>query len=1056
MSLPSPPATACSRAFSYSDVTLVGSYPSTSGTVPADKGVLLVFRPTIKANHNLMVEWYPPKKFQAWKKDGDEWVQIPIVLDEGIEKPPAVWGIGPWSTEPIPLEVFHCKVSAWESGLENGRIYRIRAPGGWTAGVEHEIRFQMANTSAMEIEFAEEPVWYEDSFSFTPSEPSGSGVVSPQKLTVEFLEEQGICDHDCWVSADCEDCTGYARMAQRFHVSLPSLGVTPKTGPRVLRLTATGTDTNTGAGLPSRIHFSFLVMPDHPQTADFTLQRCGPIDGKGADGCEVCFQALIEALDGQLLWDSKEHCLSVYQVPKPEDPCASYAENLDYDEGDEPPTPMPWPACGALSGPEPSPEASSVETVPDVWSSENDGNDHVVEREESLQMDSVQPGGDAGAQSGAVGGSGSGGTSGCTAGDPGASPPLVILLVLLALPAWWLRRYRFASSAAVLLALVPLPLQGCLESNPQPSPEAAADTSAESDSVWTDARNRPDGAPPSADIGADVVCIPDCDGKDCGPDGCGGVCGNCPDGTCFEGACYSCYFVVCDGQQCAPGEFCVEGECGCPENCEGYPCGGDFCGSCCDPCGFDLECYEGTCLSVFCEPDCTDKECGDDGCGGECGPCPEGEECDEGECAVPCVPDCQGKECGDEDGCGSFCLCGDAGGTCWPCANSNDCQEGHECYGGGWGGSFCYLHTLDEADCPEGTWWHGHTGLCLSIGSCKCSAEAVILSAKTPCISSNAYGHCDGFVVCTEVDAPPEWCDAPEAAPELCNGLDDDCNGETDEDCGQCLDYVCADVVCTEDCDAPGCLVDCCDGSCFVCDEGGTCIDGACCMPQCTGKVCGFDGCDGSCGKCPDWTKCVQGQCVVDEPCGVQFEGQVGCDGCACQECTCETDPYCCDHPWDAMCVNTCISDCGGCGACTPDCAGKACGADGCGGTCGSCPGGTPYCIGGTCKAACTPECTGKACGPDGCGGSCGTCPDLEVLPWATMLQACGPDGQCHCARCDYGFDELWNCEADCQMMFCMPSCQGQECGDDGCGGTCGQCGWGAECSMGQCVCALP
>ena len=451
--LPTSPATACSPAFSYSDVTLVSSYPSTSGTIPADKGVLLVFRPTIKANHNLQVEWYPPKKFQAWKKDGDGWVQIPIVLDEGIEKPPAAWGIGPWSTEPVPVEVFHCEVSAWESGLENGRVYRIRAPGGWTAGVEHEIRFQMANTSAMEIEFAEEPAWYEDSFSFTPSEPSGSGVVSPQKLTVELLEEQGICDHDCWVSSDCEDCTGYARMAQRFHVSLPSLGVTLETGPRVLRLTATGTDTITGDGLPGRIHFSFLVMSDHPQTADFTLQRCGPIDGKGdADGCEVCFQALIEAIDGQLLWDSKEHCFSVYQVPKPEDPCASYAENLDYDEGDEPPTPLPWPTCGVQPPPEPLPDASFVETDPDAWSSEIGSNEYRAAAHDRAP-DALLPPGDTEEEAAAPVNSGRSGSNGCTADGGGNASPLAVLVVLLLLWNSGLRRRNPSScrSLSVLL-----------------------------------------------------------------------------------------------------------------------------------------------------------------------------------------------------------------------------------------------------------------------------------------------------------------------------------------------------------------------------------------------------------------------------------------------------------------------------------------------------------------------------------------------------------------------------------------------------------------------------
>ena len=57
---------------------------------------------------------------------------------------------------------------------------------------------------------------------------------------------------------------------------------------------------------------------------------------------------------------------------------------------------------------------------------------------------------------------------------------------------------------------------------------------------------------------------------------------------------------------------------------------------------------------------------------------------------------------------------------------------------------------------------------------------------------------------------------------------------------------------------------------------------------------------------------------------------------------------------------------------CLPQCAGKVCGEDGCGGQCGTCAGKQDVCANGLC--VCQPDCTGKACGDDGCGGSCGTC----------------------------------------------------------------------------------
>ena len=93
--------------------------------------------------------------------------------------------------------------------------------------------------------------------------------------------------------------------------------------------------------------------------------------------------------------------------------------------------------------------------------------------------------------------------------------------------------------------------------------------------------------------------------------------------------------------------------------------------------------------------------------------------------------------------------------------------------------------------------------------------------------------------------------------------------------------------------------------------------------------------------------------------------------------------------------------------ACAPDCDGRACGDDGCGGVCGTCPTVKPVCEGGVCL--CEPDCTGKACGPDGCFGNCGTCP--------LVAPACTDEGLC-----------------------CAPDCAGKVCGDDGCGGICGKC----------------
>jgi hypothetical protein len=58
-------------------------------------------------------------------------------------------------------------------------------------------------------------------------------------------------------------------------------------------------------------------------------------------------------------------------------------------------------------------------------------------------------------------------------------------------------------------------------------------------------------------------------------------------------------------------------------------------------------------------------------------------------------------------------------------------------------------------------------------------------------------------------------------------------------------------------------------------------------------------------------------------------------------------------------------------GTCQPDCTGKSCGPDGCGGECGSCSEPSFCSTGGQCEP-CVPDCAGRACGDDSCGGRCG------------------------------------------------------------------------------------
>ena len=84
---------------------------------------------------------------------------------------------------------------------------------------------------------------------------------------------------------------------------------------------------------------------------------------------------------------------------------------------------------------------------------------------------------------------------------------------------------------------------------------------------------------------------------------------------------------------------------------------------------------------------------------------------------------------------------------------------------------------------------------------------------------------------------------------------------------------------------------------------------------------------------------------------------------------------------------------------CVPDCTGRVCGDDGCGGSCGSCTPGVTTCNAlGQCVACDPNRCAGRECGDDNCGGTCGTCPPTETCQEATGM--CEPPS-CPCS--------LWN-----------------------------------------------
>ena len=116
---------------------------------------------------------------------------------------------------------------------------------------------------------------------------------------------------------------------------------------------------------------------------------------------------------------------------------------------------------------------------------------------------------------------------------------------------------------------------------------------------------------------------------------------------------------------------------------------------------------------------------------------------------------------------------------CGVCTVDTDCPEGH-CYTLD-GEQICGLDCDDEQPCPGGYTCRAQNerNTCVpTTGSCSCS-ETNAGEARI-CTLTNAFGECLGRETC---DPERGWidCTAQMPAAEICNQVDDDCNGATDD-----------------------------------------------------------------------------------------------------------------------------------------------------------------------------------------------------------------------------------------------------------------------------------
>ena len=466
------------------------------------------------------------------------------------------------------------------------------------------------------------------------------------------------------------------------------------------------------------------------------------------------------------------------------------------------------------------------------------------------------------------------------------------------------------------------------------------------------------------------ICIPDCNGKACGDDGCGEICGECPDGyTCGDGTCFAKCTELCAGQDC--GTAGLEDECNCGGCDDGNPCTDDTCvqGTCettdnTEPCDDDDPCTEGDiCAGGFCagtEKKCSDTNpCTNDECvGGEChhiyntvpcddgDPCTENDACFEGVCLGPGDKNCDdGNDCTED-------LCEPLDGACQHVALDGDaCDDGNPCTGE----DVCADESCVGVLLPP----EQLMGL-----DCVCAEDA-------DCLPIEDGDACNGTLACTKAAPEDELgiCQVDPGTVVTCYDgatcTDDACIPETGactytpiqgfcDDGNPCTQDACDTIVGTAD----GCVHDPvplngtpCDDQDFCTDndlcQGGQCLPGTPMM--CDPNPCAEESCDPELGCV--YTN-IEGPCDDDDPCTID------------------------EHCDNGACISAGILDCDDGKECTDDVciAGVGCEHipenEG-----GECDEGAGICVGGVCTD-CVPDCAGKDCGDDGCGGSCGSCPD--------------------------------------------------------------------------------
>jgi hypothetical protein len=311
-----------------------------------------------------------------------------------------------------------------------------------------------------------------------------------------------------------------------------------------------------------------------------------------------------------------------------------------------------------------------------------------------------------------------------------------------------------------------------------------------------------------------------------------------------------------------------------------------------EPCIDESDCFAGLCIlhlgAMVCSVDCADSAC------------PDGWAC---------------KKLDGVNGPGSFCVSNHPT-QCRPCQTSADCtaEPGAlaNCLDYGPVGYFCGSGCGPDEYCPDGyvceeaLFAGGITApqCILAEGECECTEYSITSGSATSCFQDNEWGNCPGTRECTVGGLTD--CDAKTPEQDICNGINDDCDGATDEvppgehglcdDSNPCTQDTCGGIdgcqfepldgescddfsKCTSDdqCQGGQCL-----GTPVLCDDQNQCTDDTCDL---------FAGCQylATAGPCDDGD-----MCTLDDVC----KGGVCSPGLAL---VCEDDNPCTQNTCEAI-----------------------------------------------------------------------------------------------------------------------------------------------------------